>query len=100
MNLETIKNQFKKLKMFSSSGEIDEILLKNKKAVDLSWLSTLLEAEIDARNELAVQRRINNAQFPERRTLEQFNWNFNPKIPKENIQNLCTLKFVEKHIAR
>jgi len=31
MNLETIKNQFKKLKMFSSPDEIDEILLKIKK---------------------------------------------------------------------
>ena len=56
MNLETIKTQFKKLKMFSSLDEIDEILLKNKKAVDLSWLSALLESEIDARNELAIQR--------------------------------------------
>lgn len=97
MNLETIKSQFKKLKMYSSSKELDEILLKNKKATDLNFLSELLEAEIDSREELAIQRRINNAQFPERRTLEQFNWEFNPKIPKSNIQNLSTLKFIEKN---
>lgn len=97
MNLEAIKSQFKKLKMYSSSKELDEILLKNKKATDLNFLSELLEAEIDFRDELAIQRRINNAQFPERRTLEQFNWEFNPKIPKSNIQNLSTLKFIEKN---
>jgi DNA replication protein DnaC len=97
MNLETIRSQFKKLKMYSSSKELDEILLKNKKATDLNFLSELLEAEIDFRDELAIQRRINNAQFPERRTLEQFNWEFNPKIPKSNIQNLSTLKFIEKN---
>jgi hypothetical protein len=97
MNLETVKGQFKKLKMSSSSRELDEIILKNKKAVDLTWLSEILEAEIDFRNEASVQRRIVNAQFPEQRNLEQFNWNFNPKIPRENIKELATLKFIEKN---
>lgn len=97
MNLETVKSQFKKLKMHSSSQELEELLIKNKKAIDLSWLSELLEAEIDSRNEFAIQRRINNAQFPERRTLEQFNWEFNPKIPQEKIKTLSTLKFIDKN---
>lgn len=97
MSLEVVKEQFKKLKMFQSSKELDEILIKNKKAIDLSWLSEVLEAELDYRNELSVQRRISNAQFPELRSLEQFNWEFNPKIAKEKIQELATLKFIEKN---
>jgi DNA replication protein DnaC len=97
MNLETIKSQFKKLKMYASQKELDEILSKNKKAVDLGWLSEVLEVELDFRNEVAIQRRIHNAQFPELRSLEQFNWEFNPKIPRENITELSTLKFVEKN---
>lgn len=97
MNLEVVKEQFKKLKMFKSSKELDEILIKNKKAIDLSWLSEVLEAELDYRNEVSIQRRILNAQFPELRSLEQFNWGFNPKIPKERIKELATLKFIEKN---
>lgn len=97
MSLETVKDQFKKLKMFSSAKEIEEVLRKNKKAVELNWLSEVLEAELDFRNEATIQRRINNAQFPEQRSLEQFNWEFNPKIPKENISELATLKFIEKN---
>lgn len=97
MSLEVVKEQFKKLKMFKSSKELDEILIKNKKAIDLSWLSEVLEAELDYRNEVSIQRRILNAQFPELRSLEQFNWGFNPKIQKEKIQELATLKFIEKN---
>jgi len=97
MNLEVVKEQFKKLKMFKSSKELDEILIKNKKAIDLSWLSEELEAELDYRNEVSIQRRILNAQFPELRSLEQFNWGFNPKIPKERIKELATLNFIEKN---
>ncbi len=97
MSLEVVKEQFKKLKMFKSSKELDEILIKNKKAIDLSWLSEVLEAELDYRNEVSIQRRILNAQFPELRSLEQFNWGFNPKIPKERIKELATLKFIEKN---
>mgnify|MGYP003404413540 FL=1 len=97
MNLEVVKEQFKKLKMFKSSKELDEILIKNKKAIDLSWLSEVLEAELDYRNEVSIQRRILNAQFPELRSLEQFNWGFNPKIPKERINELATLNFIEKN---
>jgi len=97
MNLEVVKEQFKKLKMFKSSKELDEILIKNKKAIDLSWLSEVLEAELDYRNEVSIQRRILNAQFPELRSLEQFNWGFNPKIPKERIKELATLNFIEKN---
>lgn len=97
MSLEVVKEQFKKLKMFKSSKELDEILIKNKKAIDLSWLSEVLEAELDYRNEVSIQRRILNAQFPELRSLEQFNWGFNPKIPKERIKELATLNFIEKN---
>ena len=97
MNLEVVKEQFKKLKMFKSSKELDEILIKNKKAIDLSWLSEVLEAELDYRNEVSIQRRILNTQFPELRSLEQFNWGFNPKIPKERIKELATLNFIEKN---
>ena len=97
MNLETVKGQFKKLKMFQSCKELDEILQKNKKAVELNWLSELLEVEIDFRNESAIQRRIAQAQFPELRSLEQFNWDFNPKIPRQSIAELATLKFIEKN---
>ncbi len=97
MNLVTVKEQFKKLKLFHGSKELDEILIKSKKAIDLSWLSEVLEAELDYRNELSIQRRILNAQFPEQRSIEQFNWSFNPKIPQDKIQELATLKFIEKN---
>lgn len=98
MKAEVVREQFKKLKLHASADELDEILSQHKRsAIDLSWLSKILEAELDFRAEQAIQRRINNAQFPEQRSLEQFNWKFNPKINQQMIEELATLRFVEKN---
>jgi hypothetical protein len=58
MNIETLRDQLKSLKLPTARQELEEILLKHKKAVDLSWVSDLLEREIDARKERALASRI------------------------------------------
>lgn len=45
----------------------------------LSFLDRLLGAQASARRERAVARRIREAGFAEDKTLEGFNWSFNPK---------------------
>lgn len=97
MTIDVVREQFKKLKLFQAAKEIDDILKKYKKAVDLGVVAKILEVELDNRVERSIQRRILNAQFPEVRTIEQFNWEFNPKIDREKIEDLSTLKFIEKN---
>lgn len=97
MTIETVREQLRSLRLTQAATEIDEVLKKNKKAVDLNWISSLLELELDARKENTIQRRIARASFPEQRSLEQFNWSFNKSIPRENIEELATLKFIEKN---
>ena len=95
MVLDTIRDQLKTLRLSHAARELEEILSKRKSRTDIQWLSELLEAELDGRKENATERRIKRADFPERRSLEQFNWDFNPKLPRERIEELSTLKFVE-----
>jgi DNA replication protein DnaC len=97
MNVETIKTQFKSLRLPTASVEIDEVLNKQKKAVNLAWAVELLEREIDARKEKALKLRMRQAGFPEQTTLETFDWNFNPEIDQTKIQDLATLKFIEEN---
>jgi hypothetical protein len=50
MNTETVQSQFKALKLHTAAAELQEVLSEHKKAVSLSWISDLLEREIDSRS--------------------------------------------------
>jgi DNA replication protein DnaC len=97
MQIDVIREQLKQLRLPSAMAELEMILQKRKIKSDINWLSELLEAELDARKESAVERRIKKASFPERTTLEQFNWEFNKKLPREQIEDLATCEFVERN---
>jgi len=97
MTIDTIRDQLKTLHLSHAARELEGLLSKRKSRAEMGWLCELLEAELDARKQNAIERRIKRADFPERRSLEQFNWEFNPKIPREKIEELATLKFVEQN---
>jgi len=97
MNTEAIKSQLRELRLKTAATEFEEILAAQKKAVPLDWLSILLTREIDARKDRAVQSRIRRAEFPEVTSLESFDWDFNPDIDREAIEQLATLQFVENN---
>src|SRR5437660_770419 len=94
MNITTIKNQLKALRLPTAREEIEEVLSRRKQAVELDWVSELLEREIDARKQRALERRIRRADFPEVTTLEDFDWKFNVKVDKEKVEELSKLEFV------
>jgi len=97
MNIESIKQQLSQLRLTTASKEIETVLKEEKKAVSLNWISLLLEREIDARKQKSLETRIKKAKFPEVTSLENFNWDFNPQINKEEIYNLANLKFINSN---
>ena len=97
MQMDVIREQLKQLRLPSAMAELEMILQKRKVKSDIAWLSELLESELDARKQSALERRMKRASFPERTSLEQFNWGFNKKIPREQIESLASCKFVEQN---
>jgi DNA replication protein DnaC len=97
MQMDVIREQLKKLKLPTASKEFLSVLEKRKTKGDLGWLSELFEIELDARKENAIERRLKKALFPERTSLEQFNWEFNKSIPREKIEELATCKFIDRN---
>lgn len=97
MNLEAVRSQLRSLKLSTAAKELEEVAAKHKAAVSLHWVSELLERELDARKERALQKRIERAQFPELATLEAFDWRFNPKIDKDKIEELAQLEFIRNN---
>lgn len=97
MNIEAIQTQLRRLKMKTAAQEIHDVLGRHKRAVSLDWLGELLERELDAKKERGIQMRIKRAAFPEVCTLESFDWKFNPKIERDEVEELAELSFVKEN---
>jgi DNA replication protein DnaC len=78
---------------------LDEVLTRAEKEAlsHLAFLDRLLGAEADARRERAVSRRIYQARFADEKSLEGFNWKFNPKtFDRLQIEELATGDFIRR----
>jgi DNA replication protein DnaC len=71
---------------------LDDAARKNNSAFDV--LSALVGAEVAARRQRALQRRIHEARLPPRKTVEEFDFTFPKRIPKQKILRLCDCEFV------
>jgi DNA replication protein DnaC len=62
----------------------------------VEFLELILQDELAVRNERLIARRIKAAAFREPRTLEDFDWQFNPSIKKKQIFDLATGRFIRE----
>ncbi|MBP7427863.1 MAG: IS21-like element helper ATPase IstB [Candidatus Hydrogenedentes bacterium] len=58
------------------------------------FLSCVLDAELVQRRDRGIQMRLKLAHFPFQKTLEQFDFGFQPSIDQRQIEELATLNFV------
>ena len=81
------------------SAKLDEALSKAEKdrLSHLQFLDVLLGGQAAARRERAVARRIREARFAELKTLEGFDWQFNPKsFDRAQIEELASGDFIRR----
>lgn len=60
------------------------------------FLEVILQDETDVRKERLIERRTKAASFRELKTLEDFDWSFNPTLPRKVIYELATGKFIRQ----
>lgn len=60
----------------------------------LDTFSMILQDELDRRRSTLMERRFNKSGLDERATLVDFDWRFNPKLPRQACFELHTQKFV------
>jgi DNA replication protein DnaC len=58
-----------------------------------SWL---VQDELDRRRSRLLERRFALSGLPERKDLKDFEWGYNPKLPRRDVLELATLKFIEE----
>jgi DNA replication protein DnaC len=97
MSVKSIESLLRNLRLPTAANELESILSAQKKAVSTGWVEDLLTRELDDRREKALQSRIKLAKFPELKSTENFDWDFNPDINREKIEELSDLDFLKNN---
>lgn len=95
MSVTILQEQLRNLRLSTASRELPMMLADLKKGIQTDWVVALLERELDARKERALERRITFARFPELATLEGFDWEFNRDVPRESVMALTEEAFLK-----
>ena len=56
--------------------------------------ASLVQDELDRRRSRLLERRFTHSGLPERKDLKDFDWAYNPRVPKREMLELATLKFI------
>ncbi|AKB26294.1 Mobile element protein [Methanosarcina sp. MTP4] len=93
---ERLHNNLQCLKLDTIEEILDnylELAAKDSKTT-MEVLDHLLEQERKHRDAAAINRRMKSAVFPVKKTLEEFDFEFQPSVDKTVIKDLSTLRFV------
>jgi DNA replication protein DnaC len=61
-----------------------------------TYLARLVEAQLADKTDRSVNARVHRARFPMLRTLEQFDFSFQPGLPATRVRELANLSFVDQ----
>lgn len=94
MGVKTVENLLRELRLTTAANELEDVLRESNDNATFGWISNLLQREIDVRLENRLKTRIRRSKLPELKSLESFDWSFNPSISRSRIDEVATLKFV------
>src|ERR1700679_1610323 len=89
------------LKKLRLSAVLQSLQLRTQQAGDdnlahSEFLVRLLADEVERRDAKQLQGRIRRASFEHAKTVEDFDFHFNPAVPKAKVLELATCVFVDK----
>jgi DNA replication protein DnaC len=60
------------------------------------FLELILQDELHVREQRLIARRVKSAAFKELKPLDEFDWAFNPSIPRKQVFDLATCRFIRE----
>lgn len=63
----------------------------------MDYLGELIQEQMARRSDRSINRRLSEARFPFVKTLNQFDFDFNPTLPVHEIKGLSHLQFISQH---
>jgi DNA replication protein DnaC len=95
---ESLSAALKKLRLSGLLQSL-EVRLHEAASHNLShaeFLELLVQDELLVRADRTLQRRLKAAAFRDQKTLEDFDWSFNPSVPKRQLYELATARFIRE----
>ncbi len=96
--MEQLQYQLKSIRL-SAMAEALPVRIQEARANELphlEFLALLVQDELDKRKERLLNRRLKAARFSEPKTLDEFDFTFNPALNKRHILELATASFVHQ----
>ena len=96
--MEQLHYQLKSIRLSAMANALP-VRVQEAKANDLphmEFLSLLVDDELEKRRERLLNRRLKAARFPEFKSIDEFNFDFNPTINKKLILELHSCRFIHK----
>ena len=89
------------LKRLRLSGILDTLDARNQQAIDGKWtyiefIARLLEDEVERRSQKQLALRLRRAAVNTTKTLEGFNFQFNPSINRQQVLDLATCRYIRE----
>jgi DNA replication protein DnaC len=96
MNMNEIERALRELRLSGIADTLNTRLMQAQSAQQpfLDTFAAMLQDELDRRRSRLTERRFKHSQLDERLTLTDFDWRFNPKLPRQACFELHTLKFI------
>jgi len=85
------------------SGVLETLDARNRQAIDDKWsylefLARILEDEVDRRSQKQLSLRLRRGALNSTKTLEGFDFDFNPNLNRQQVLELATCQFIrDKH---
>lgn len=100
--MEALTQLVAQLKPLRLSGLLETLEVRNRQAVEerlsyIEFLTRVLEDEIERRNQKQLQLRLRRATLRSDKTLESFDFNFNPTLNRRQVFDLATCAYVARH---
>lgn len=89
------------LKRLRLSGILETLEVRNQQAIDEQWsyldfLARLLQDEAERRGQKQLSLRLRRSGINTAKTLESFDFNFNPSINRQQVSDLATGLFIQQ----
>lgn len=98
MNMQEIERALRELRLSGIAATLSTRIMQAQSTQEpfLDTFAAMLQDELDRRRSRLTERRFKQSRLDERPTLADFDWRFNPKLPRAACFELHTLKFLSE----
>src|SRR5262245_29799133 len=93
-----LQTMLRQLRLSGLGGTLDVRLQEagSHQLSHIEFLELILQDELLVRKDRQISRRVQAALFRDHKPLDEFDWSFNPGIPKKQLYELATGRFIRE----